>query len=48
MVYYGLALAYRRYSVDYVETEDDAREANRGMWQGAFVEPWEWRKAQRQ
>jgi endonuclease YncB( thermonuclease family) len=47
MVYYGLALAYRRYSSDYVATEDGAREARRGMWQGAFVEPWEWRKAQR-
>ena len=48
MVYYGLALAYRRYGVDYVATEDDAREAKRGMWQGAFVEQWAWRKAQRQ
>lgn len=48
MVYYGLALAYRRYSSDYVATEDDAREGGRGMWQGVFVEPWDWRKAQRQ
>lgn len=47
MVYYGLALAYRRYSGDYVATEDGAREAGRGMWQGTFVEPWAWRKAQR-
>ena len=48
MVYYGLALAYRRYSTDYVTSEDGAREARRGMWQGSFVKPWEWRKAQRQ
>ena len=47
MVYNGLALAYRRYSEDYVETEDGAREGKRGMWQGAFIEPWEWRKAKR-
>ena len=49
MVYYGLALARTgRYSSDHVATEDGAREAKRGMWQGVFVEPWEWRKAQRQ
>ena len=45
MVYYGLALAYRRYSDDYVAAEDGAREARRGMWQGSFVEPRAWRKA---
>ena len=48
MVHHGLALAYRRCSSDYVATEDGAREARRGMWQGSFVEPWAWRKAQRQ
>jgi endonuclease YncB( thermonuclease family) len=48
MVYYGLALAYRRYSHDYVAAEDGAREARRGMWQGTFMEPWAWRKARRQ
>ncbi len=49
MVYYGLALARTGgYSIDYVATEDGAREAKRGMWQGVFVEPWELRKAQRQ
>lgn len=47
MVYYGLALAYRRYSKQYVATEDKAREARRGMWQGTFVEPWAWRKSRR-
>jgi endonuclease YncB( thermonuclease family) len=47
MVQHGLALAYRRYSTDYVATEDGAREARRGMWQGTFIEPWEWRRASR-
>src|SRR5918996_1068886 len=39
----GWALAYRRYSKDYVVAEDEARRARRGMWRGTFVKPWEWR-----
>jgi endonuclease YncB( thermonuclease family) len=39
----GWALAYRRYSKDYVAAEDEARKATRGMWRGTFVRPWEWR-----
>jgi endonuclease YncB( thermonuclease family) len=39
----GWALAYRRYSTDYVAAEDEARKARRGMWRGTFVKPWEWR-----
>jgi endonuclease YncB( thermonuclease family) len=39
----GLALAYRRYSRDYVAAEDQAREARFGMWAGTFEPPWEWR-----
>ena len=39
----GWALAYRRYSMDYVAAEDEARRAKRGMWRGTFVKPWEWR-----
>jgi endonuclease YncB( thermonuclease family) len=30
----GLALAYRRYSRDYVAAEVEARAAGRGMWAG--------------
>ena len=41
----GWALAYRRYSTDYVDAEDEARRAGRGMWRGRFVKPWEWRIA---
>jgi endonuclease YncB( thermonuclease family) len=47
MVHTGWALAYRRYSTDYVGTEDKAREAKRGMWKGKFVPPWEWRRGKR-
>lgn len=47
MVKRGWALAYRKYSMDYVEEEDDARGSNAGMWQGEFVKPWQWRKGVR-
>ena len=47
IVFTGWALAYRRYSTDYVETEDGAREAKRGLWRGKFVPPWEWRRGKR-
>jgi endonuclease YncB( thermonuclease family) len=43
----GWALAYRRYSMDYVPDEDDARTNRRGLWAGTFAPPWEWRKATR-
>ena len=35
--------AYRRYSTDYVDAEDEARKARRGLWRGTFVKPWVWR-----
>ena len=44
LVAQGLALAYRRYSRDYVAAEDDARAAGLGMWAGTFELPWEWRR----
>ncbi len=44
MVRQGWALAYRRYSKDYVTAEKEAREAKRGMWAGEFDPPWEWRR----
>jgi endonuclease YncB( thermonuclease family) len=43
LVLAGWALAYRRYSTDYVDAEDEARRAKRGMWRGSFVMPWVWR-----
>jgi endonuclease YncB( thermonuclease family) len=39
----GWALAYARFSQDYDEDEKAAREAKAGMWQGAFIAPWDWR-----
>jgi hypothetical protein len=39
----GWALAYRRYSKDYVDAEAEARKVKRAMWRGTFVKPWEWR-----
>jgi endonuclease YncB( thermonuclease family) len=44
MVSNGWALAYRRYSKDYVDEEAEAEAAERGLWAGEFIEPWEWRR----
>jgi len=43
----GWAIAYRKYSKDYVDTEQAARLAKVGMWAGQFVEPWKWRRGER-
>ena len=43
MVSNGWALAYLRVSHDYEADEKAAREAKAGMWQGAFIAPWDWR-----
>lgn len=43
----GWAVAYRRYSRDYIEAEDQARRAGRNIWSGQFVMPWDWRRGQR-
>jgi endonuclease YncB( thermonuclease family) len=39
----GWALALVRISKDYEGDEKAAREAKAGMWQGAFIAPWDWR-----
>ena len=39
----GWAVAYRRYSTDYVDEEAEARSEGIGMWRGEFDMPWEWR-----
>jgi endonuclease YncB( thermonuclease family) len=43
LVLAGWALAYRHYSLDYVDAEDEAREGFRGLWRGSFKKPWDWR-----
>jgi endonuclease YncB( thermonuclease family) len=43
MVRNGWALSYVRFSHDYDADEKAAREAKAGMWQGAFIAPWDWR-----
>lgn len=43
----GCAVAYRRYSRDYIEAEDQARRAGRNIWSGEFLMPWNWRRGQR-
>ena len=47
MVQQGLALAYRRYSLDYIDEEAEAQAARRGIWASEFVKPWEWRRGKR-
>ena len=47
MVRQGWALAYVRFSRDYEGEEQEAREERRGVWRGAFVPPWEWRRGTR-
>jgi endonuclease YncB( thermonuclease family) len=44
MVTDGWAMAYRKYSKDYVRAEMLAKSRHEGMWGGEFVPPWEWRR----
>lgn len=43
----GWALAFRRYSEDYVAQEEQAKARRAGIWASRFVMPWEWRRGQR-
>ena len=47
MVRNGWAIAYRRYSKDYIDDENYARENKLGIWEGKFVKPSKWRKENR-
>lgn len=48
MVRSGHALDWPRYSRGaYAADQAEARRNRAGMWQGRFVEPWEWRKGAR-
>ena len=44
MVKRGWAVAYRRYSKDYIDEEELAKNNKLGIWQGKFIKPWDWRK----
>ena len=40
----GLALAYRRYSLEYVSQQERAERHKKGLWQGDFTQPEIWRR----
>ncbi|MDC3100895.1 thermonuclease family protein [Pelagibacteraceae bacterium] len=44
MVLNGWAIAYRYYSMDYVEEEEVAKQQKKGIWSGEFEEPYLFRK----
>ena len=44
MVRAGWAVAYRRYSKDYIADEQQAKSQKKGMWAGTFTLPWQWRR----
>ena len=43
----GWALAFTRYSREYVADEETARRVGAGLWAMEFIAPWEWRAAGR-
>ncbi|MBC8293005.1 MAG: thermonuclease family protein [Proteobacteria bacterium] len=47
MVTAGWALAYRRFSNDYVDDETRAESRGVGIWRGSMVPPWKWRADRR-
>ena len=47
LVEQGEALAYQQYSKAYVKNEEHAKSGKRGVWQGSFQEPWQYRKDKR-
>lgn len=44
MVRAGYAVNYSRYTSDYASAEREARAARRGLWQGEFDNPEDWRR----
>ena len=44
MVRNGYAVAYRRYSKDYIEDENYAKKNKIGLWSSNFILPEKWRK----
>ena len=44
MVKRGYAVAYKRYSKQYLVDEQKAKEDKLGIWEGSFIRPEKWRK----
>ena len=44
MVFFGHAVAYKKYSKKYVVDEDYAKEKKLGLWSGSFIRPEKWRR----
>ena len=40
----GYAVSYQKYSKKYLSEEIEAKKDKKGMWQGEFEMPWDWRK----
>ena len=47
LVQNGWALAYRKYSLKYIQYEKEAKINKAGIWSGKFIEPWNWRRGDR-
>jgi len=47
MVRHGWAVAYRRYSLDYLDEEKLAKSSKSGLWAGRFIAPSRWRRGAR-
>ena len=47
MVRAGWAIAYTRHGLDHAAAQEEARAARRGLWQGRFQTPEDWRNASR-
>ena len=44
MVLNGYAIAYKKFSNKYVIQENFAKSNKKGLWQGNFIKPEEWRR----
>jgi endonuclease YncB( thermonuclease family) len=47
LVLNGWAVAYRKYSKDYIKVETIAKSRETGIWSGDFILPWKWRRGKR-
>ena len=44
MVFTGQAVAYTKYSNNYIEAQNKEKKMGIGIWQGEFILPEEWRR----